>query len=109
MQANYKYWRDDNVRLGGYRAPKASFAFQKFTDAIVESLKNLDPALIDFSFPEPTTTFDHRHDFSIGGRRFELAWTPGGETTDSLVSGCPRTERCSPATYLDRCSATCRI
>ena len=34
MHANYRYWRDDTERLGTYRAPKASFAFQKFTDAI---------------------------------------------------------------------------
>ena len=61
MHANYRYWRDDNQRLVGYRAPKTSFAFQKFTDAVVEHFKDLDPATIDFSFPEPTTTFDRRH------------------------------------------------
>ena len=89
MQSNYRYWRDDTVRLGGYRAPKASFAFQKFTDAIVESLKDVDPATIDFSFPEPTVTFDHRYEVTVGGRTIELAWTPGGETTDSLVAWLP--------------------
>jgi alkyl sulfatase BDS1-like metallo-beta-lactamase superfamily hydrolase len=89
MHANYRYWRDDGERLNAYRAPKAAFAFQKFTDAIVEALKDVDPATIDFSFPEPTTTFEARHDFTVGGRRFELAWTPGGETTDSLVVWLP--------------------
>ena len=43
MHANYRYWRDDNMRLGGYRAPKTSFAFQKFSDAIVEHLKDHRP------------------------------------------------------------------
>jgi alkyl sulfatase BDS1-like metallo-beta-lactamase superfamily hydrolase len=90
MQANYKYWRDDNVRLGGYRAPKTAFAFQKFTDAVIEHLKDLDPATIDFSFPEPTTTFDRQLSFTVGSRDFELAWTPGGETTDSLVLWLPQ-------------------
>jgi alkyl sulfatase BDS1-like metallo-beta-lactamase superfamily hydrolase len=90
MHANYRYWRDDNERLGGYRAPKTSFAFQKFTDAVIEHLKDVDPATIDFSFPEPTTTFDRHHTFSVGGRDFELAWTPGGETTDSLVVWLPQ-------------------
>jgi len=90
MHANYRYWRDDNVRLGGYRAPKTQFAFKKFTDAVIEHLKDLDPATIDFSFPEPTTTFDRDLDFTVGGRRFELAWTPGGETTDSLVIWLPQ-------------------
>jgi alkyl sulfatase BDS1-like metallo-beta-lactamase superfamily hydrolase len=90
MQANYRYWRDDIQRLGGFRAPKTAFAFQKFTDAVMEHLKTIDPATIDFSFPEPTTTFDHRHAFTLGGRDFELAWTPGGETTDSLIVWLPQ-------------------
>jgi alkyl sulfatase BDS1-like metallo-beta-lactamase superfamily hydrolase len=90
MQANYRYWRDDNVRLGGYRAPKTTFAFQKFTDAVMEHLKEIDPSTIDFSFPEPNTTFDRQLNFSVGGRDFELAWTPGGETTDSLVLWLPQ-------------------
>ena len=89
MQANYRYWRDDNQRLSGYRAPKTSFAFKKFSDAIVEHLKDVDPATIDFSFPEPNTTFDRRHEMTIGGRPLELVWTPGGETTDALVVWLP--------------------
>lgn len=89
MHANYRYWRDDTARLGGYRAPKASFAFQKFTDAVTEALRDIDPATIDFSFPEPTITFDHRHNFTVGGRSFELVATPGGETTDALVVWLP--------------------
>lgn len=90
MQSNYKYWRDDNARLGGYRAPKTAFAFQKFSDAVMEHLKDLDPSTIDFSFPEPTTTFDRQLTFTVGARDFELAWTPGGETTDSLVLWLPQ-------------------
>lgn len=90
MQANYRYWRDDNIRLGGYRAPKTQFAFQKFTDAVMEHLKDLDPSTIDFSFPEPDTTFDSRLNFAVGGRDFEVLWTPGGETTDSLVLWLPQ-------------------
>jgi alkyl sulfatase BDS1-like metallo-beta-lactamase superfamily hydrolase len=90
MHANYQYWRDDTARLGAYRAPKASFAFQKFTDAFTGALKHVDPATMDFNFPEPTTTFEHQHDFIIGDRNFELAWTPGGETTDSLVVWLPQ-------------------
>ena len=89
MHRNYRYWRDDNQSLMGYRVPKTSFAFQKFSDAMLEHFKTLDPATIDFSFPEPTTTFDQRHHMTIGGRAFELAWTPGGETTDALVVWLP--------------------
>ncbi|MBL7502724.1 MBL fold metallo-hydrolase [Frankia sp. CNm7] len=41
--------------------------------------------------PEPvvTTTFRDSHAFTLGGRRFELYSTPGGETTDSLVVWLP--------------------
>jgi alkyl sulfatase BDS1-like metallo-beta-lactamase superfamily hydrolase len=89
MHRNYRYWRDDNEHLMGYRVPKTSFAFQKFSDAVLEHFKTIDPATIDFSFPEPNTTFDRRHDLTVGGRTFELAWTPGGETTDSVVVWLP--------------------
>ncbi|GLE54119.1 alkyl sulfatase dimerization domain-containing protein [Mycobacterium montefiorense] len=89
MHRNYRYWRDDNNLLMGYRVPKTSFAFQKFSDAVLEHFKTIDPATIDFSFPEPTTTFDRHHEFTVGGRAFELTWTPGGETTDALVVWLP--------------------
>lgn len=89
MHRNYRYWRDDNTLLMGYRVPKTSFAFGKFSDAVLEHFKTIDPATIDFSFPEPTTTFDQRHTLTVGGRTFELAWTPGGETTDALAVWLP--------------------
>jgi alkyl sulfatase BDS1-like metallo-beta-lactamase superfamily hydrolase len=89
MHRNYRYWRDDNERLMGYRVPKTQFAFQKFSDAVLEHFKTIDPATIDFSYPEPTTTFDQRHLLEVGGRAFELAWTPGGETTDAIVVWLP--------------------
>jgi glyoxylase-like metal-dependent hydrolase (beta-lactamase superfamily II) len=89
MHANYRYWRDDNDRLTGYRAPKAAFAFQQFTDAFLKHFETIDPATVDFSFPEPTITFDRRIDLQFGDRRFQLVWTPGGETTDSLVVWLP--------------------
>lgn len=92
MHRNYRYWRDDNALLAGFRMPKTNFAFQKFSDAIVEHLKHIDPATIDFSFPEPTTTFDITHRLTVGGRPFELAWTPGGETTDALIAWLPDDE-----------------
>jgi len=89
MHSNYRYWRDDTERLAGYRMRNTSFAFQKFTDAFLKYSKTIDPATIDFSFPEPTVTFDRRFEVEVGGRRFVLAWTPGGETTDSVVVWLP--------------------
>jgi glyoxylase-like metal-dependent hydrolase (beta-lactamase superfamily II) len=85
MHANYYYWRDDNSRLFGFRARNTSFAFEKFIDRV----KDMDFSQVDMTFPEPTTTFDRRLDLAIGGRRFQLKWTPGGETTDALVVWLP--------------------
>ena len=39
--------------------------------------------------PVPDLLFEDRHAFALGGRRFELLATPGGETTDSLVVWLP--------------------
>lgn len=49
---------------------------------------NVDPT---YQPPEPVvdTTFLDSHTFTLGGRRFELYATPGGETTDSLVVWLP--------------------
>jgi glyoxylase-like metal-dependent hydrolase (beta-lactamase superfamily II) len=38
---------------------------------------------------ELTTAFADRHSFELGGRRFELYATPGGETLDSLIVWLP--------------------
>lgn len=92
MHANYRYWRDDHERLMPVRASKTSFAFKKFSDTFMEYFQTVDPTTIDFSFPEPTTTFVDRLDTKIGGRNFQLAWTPGGETTDSIVVWLPDDE-----------------
>jgi glyoxylase-like metal-dependent hydrolase (beta-lactamase superfamily II) len=85
MQANYYYWRDDNSRLFGFRARNTSFAFERF----LARVRELDLSAVDMSFPEPTVTFDRRLDLAIGGRRFEVNWTPGGETTDANVVWLP--------------------
>jgi glyoxylase-like metal-dependent hydrolase (beta-lactamase superfamily II) len=89
MHSNYRYWRDDNARLSGFRAHNASFAFQKFTTAFLEHFKTIDPSTIDTSFPEPTITFEKTLELHVGGRNLVLVWTPGGETTDSLVVWLP--------------------
>ncbi|MDZ7882624.1 MAG: alkyl sulfatase dimerization domain-containing protein [Mycobacterium sp.] len=92
MQENYRYWRDDHERLMPARASKTSFAFKHFTDSAIEYFQSTDPAKIDLSFPEPTATFGDRLEVEISGRTFQLAATPGGETTDSLVVWLPDVE-----------------
>jgi alkyl sulfatase BDS1-like metallo-beta-lactamase superfamily hydrolase len=38
----------------------------------------------------PELLVDDRHAFELGGRRFELLWTPGGETRSALIVWLPR-------------------
>jgi alkyl sulfatase BDS1-like metallo-beta-lactamase superfamily hydrolase len=66
---------------------------QPFYSRRTERLWSRDVTNVDRSYqpPEPvvTTTLVDSHAFSLGGRRFELYSTPGGETTDSLVVWLP--------------------
>lgn len=52
-------------------------------------ISNCDVDRQDVLHPEVSALFDDSHAFSVGGRRFELYSTPGGETTDSLVVWLP--------------------
>jgi alkyl sulfatase BDS1-like metallo-beta-lactamase superfamily hydrolase len=83
-QANWRAWRDDNERLERFRASKSAFAF---LDRVLAAIGRAQEAGLPVaqSRPEPTVTFADRLALEIGGRRLELAATPGGETTDSLV------------------------
>jgi alkyl sulfatase BDS1-like metallo-beta-lactamase superfamily hydrolase len=90
-QANWALWRDDNERLERFRSSNAAFAWIDAIMAALEYARERDgggdaPAQ---ARPEPTIVFDEMCDFSVGGRRFELFSTPGGETTDSLVVWLP--------------------
>lgn len=66
---------------------------QPFYTSRTGKLWSHDITNVDRSYqpPEPvvTTTFLDTHQFELGGRRFELYSTPGGETTDSLVVWLP--------------------
>ena len=66
---------------------------QPYYTARTGKLWSRDITNVDRSFqpPEPvtTTTFLDGHSFELGGRRFELYSTPGGETTDSLIVWLP--------------------
>jgi alkyl sulfatase BDS1-like metallo-beta-lactamase superfamily hydrolase len=66
---------------------------QPFYTSRTGKLWSRDITSVDRSYhpPEPvvTTTFHDSYQFSVGGRRFELYSTPGGETTDSLIVWLP--------------------
>lgn len=89
MQSDYHYWRDDFGRLLSFRTRNTSFAFEKFTAALVNQAEAVEPSDFDMSFPAPTVTFDKQLEMQLGGRDLVLVSTPGGETTDSLVVWLP--------------------
>lgn len=66
---------------------------QPFYTSRTGKLWSRDITNVDRSYqpPEPviTTLFSNSHEFSLGGRRFELYATPGGETTDALIVWLP--------------------
>ncbi len=94
-QANHAGQLADDARIARFRASRSAFAFG---DVISRALRHLrdrrDAALPSRSAPEPTITFQDRFDFELGGVRFQLLSTPGGETTDSLVVWLPDRRLC---------------
>ena len=81
-QANHadvrEYWR----RLHQFYARRIMTLWGAFVDVDARAMK-LPPE------PALTTAFIDSHAFELGGRRFELYATPGGETTDALVVWMP--------------------
>jgi alkyl sulfatase BDS1-like metallo-beta-lactamase superfamily hydrolase len=81
-QANHsdvrEYWR----RLHPFYARRIMTLWGAFMDVDAMSMK-LPPE------PVLTTTFIDSHAFELGGRRFELYSTPGGETTDAVAVWMP--------------------
>jgi alkyl sulfatase BDS1-like metallo-beta-lactamase superfamily hydrolase len=81
-QANHRdvreYWR----RLHPFYARRIMVLWGAFMDVDATSM-TLPPE------PVLTTAFIDSHTFELGGRRFELYSTPGGETTDALAVWMP--------------------
>jgi alkyl sulfatase BDS1-like metallo-beta-lactamase superfamily hydrolase len=81
-QANNCVCQEDDARIHRFRvAHSAPF----FPTAVDRAEKNLAVQ----ARPEPTITFDDRYAFDLGGVRFELLATPGGETIDSMCVWLP--------------------
>ncbi len=86
-QANNRVCQEDDARIHRFRvAHSAPF----FPTAVDRAEKNLAVQ----ARPRPTITFDDRYAFDLGGVRFELLATPGGETIDSMCVWLPA-ERCA--------------
>jgi len=94
-QAGNAAHQADDARIASFRAARSSFAF---AEVITTALKHMQAAggagTVAQSKPQPTLTFEDRHTLELGGERFELIATPGGETLDSMVIWMPERKIC---------------
>ncbi|UCH30117.1 MAG: MBL fold metallo-hydrolase [Myxococcales bacterium] len=93
--ANNQAHQSDDARIASFRAVRSGFAF---ADAIAKAWtyiqQNVGGGIPALSRTTPDFRFDDRSELVIGGVRLELLWTPGGETTDSMVVWLPDHEVC---------------
>jgi len=94
-QADNAAQQADDARIARFRARRSAFAF---AEAIGKALRHARARtgndVPGQSAPVPTLVFEDRHAFELGGTRFELLATPGGETTDSMVVWLPDARIC---------------
>ncbi len=89
-QGNWAVWRNDNERLERFRVDNSAFAWMDAITAALEHARSRPGGgAPSQSRLDPTITFDETFAFELGGRRFTLIATPGGETTDSMVVWLP--------------------
>ena len=94
-QANWQSWRDDNERLLPYRANRSAFAFSgRLADGIAAIQRRFGTKLPPQSSATADVVVEDLLALEVGGRRFELIATPGGETTDSMVVWLPDERVC---------------
>ncbi len=94
-QANIRHQQADDARLQTFRTSRSAFAFdESVARGVRESLRTFGGAMPPQARPQPTITFEDLYDFELGGRRFQLLSTPGGETTDSMVVWLPQHRIC---------------
>jgi alkyl sulfatase BDS1-like metallo-beta-lactamase superfamily hydrolase len=88
--ANNQAHQADDARIGSFRAVRSGFAFaEAIARAWTYIQENTGGGIPAQSRPTPDITFDDRCELELGGLRMELLWTPGGETTDSMVVWLP--------------------
>lgn len=92
-QAGNAAHQADDARIASFRAARSWFAFAA---VIAEAQQHVQAAggAVAQATPTPTLTFEDRHAFELGGQRFELIATPGGETLDSMVIWLPDRKIC---------------
>ena len=94
-QAQNPAHQADDARIAAFRARRSAFAFASaIARASAYVREQVGGPVPPQSRPEPTLTFEDRHGFELGGVRFELIATPGGETADSMVVWLPQQRIC---------------
>lgn len=87
-QADNATCQADDARIAGRRQAMSYVWFADVIDHALEVAKEHPEAVVQDA-PRPDVTFTDRHEFDVGGRRFVLLATPGGETIDSCVVHLP--------------------
>ena len=93
--ANNGPHQQDDARIAAFRGRRSAFAFaEAIARANTYVREHSGGPLPPQSRPDPTITFEDRYAFELGGVRFELIATPGGETPDSMVVWLPQQGIC---------------
>lgn len=88
--ANNQAHQADDARIASFRASRSAFAFaEAIARAWTYIQEHVGAGVPAQSRPTPDITFGERSEIELGGIRMELIWTPGGETTDSMVIWLP--------------------
>jgi alkyl sulfatase BDS1-like metallo-beta-lactamase superfamily hydrolase len=90
-QANNRAQQAYDARLAPFRARRSYFAFAESFERMKRPRAGKPPVQ---SRPEPTITFEDRHEFELGGLRFELVGVSGAETEDSMLVWLPQHRIC---------------
>lgn len=85
-------YQEEDERLRRARADRSAFAFRRTVEEGMRSSIARSGPLPTQSMPVPDITFEDEYAFELGGLRFELIATPGGETTESMVVWLPQHE-----------------
>ncbi|MCZ6785213.1 MAG: MBL fold metallo-hydrolase [Proteobacteria bacterium] len=94
-QAGNPAHQADDARIARFRAARSGFAFARAIGEAARTMREkIGGPVPTQSVPEPTITFEDRTRFELGGVRFELLATPGGETADSMVVWLPDERVC---------------
>ena len=90
-QAGNPAHQAEDALIQRYRARRSAFAFgPTIAKATAYVKEHFGDVVSPQARPEPTLTIEDRHAFELGGVRFELIHTPGGETTESMVVWLPQ-------------------